>query len=42
MSALDENNILYSPMGSKIRFVTHLHFNDSHLQKLVDVLKSIN
>jgi len=37
---LDKNNIKYSLLGNKIRFVTHLNFTDEHLNKVVDVLTS--
>ena len=39
---LEKNNIKYSILDSKIRFVTHLQFTDEHLQKLVDILRSLN
>ncbi len=39
---LNQNDIKYSVLGTKIRFVTHLDFDDNHLQKLIEVLKSIN
>ena len=36
--SLDTNGIKYSLLGNKIRFVTHLHFTDEHLNKVIDVL----
>jgi len=43
LSLLDENNILYSRFDEyMVRFVTHLNFNDEHLDKLIKVLKTIN
>lgn len=43
LNILDKNNILYSRFGEyMVRFVTHLNFNNEHLDKLLKVLRSIN